>query len=81
MISSLGNLGVEQFHPLTFLTTYVTYGPISDEGDVTVKIIYDHRVLDGRTAARALGTLEETMNGPMLAELMTTHSDVRRAAG
>jgi hypothetical protein len=69
MISSLGNLGVEQFHPLTFLTTYLTYGPIDAAGDVTVKIIYDHRVLDGRTVARALGTLEETLTGPVLAEV------------
>lgn len=69
MISSLGNLGVEQFHPLTFLTTYVTYGPIDAAGDVTVKIIYDHRVLDGRTVARALGTLESILRGPILAEV------------
>jgi hypothetical protein len=36
---------------------------------VTVKIIYDHRVLDGRTVARALGTLEEILQGPIAAEL------------
>lgn len=69
MISSLGNLGVEQCHPLTFLTTYVTYGPISAEGRVTVKIIYDHRVLDGRTVARALVSLEEMLQGPIASEL------------
>lgn len=69
MVSSLGSLGVEQFHPLTFLTTYLTYGPIDASGDVTVKVIYDHRVLDGRTVARALGTLEEMLKGPIVAEI------------
>ncbi|HVS39770.1 MAG TPA: hypothetical protein VMS17_29705, partial [Gemmataceae bacterium] len=61
MISSLGNLGVEQHHPLTPLTTYFTFGPISPSGDVTLKIVYDHRVLDGRCVARCLQTLEEVL--------------------
>ncbi len=69
MVSSLGNFGVEQIHPRTFLTTYLTYGPIDSHGDVDVKIIYDHRVLDGRTVARALVSLEETLNGPILSEI------------
>ena len=70
MISSLGSLGVEQHHPLTFLTTYLTYGPIDPCGAVNVKIIYDHRVLDGRTVARALVALEQAMNGPILREVL-----------
>ena len=52
-ISSLGNLGVEQHHPISPLTTYLTFGPISASGEVNVKIIYDHRVMDGRTVAVA----------------------------
>lgn len=69
MMSSLGSLGVEQFHPLTPLTTYFTFGPISDEGQVTAKIIYDHRVLDGRTVARCLQDLEHILNAELLLEL------------
>jgi hypothetical protein len=69
MISSLGNLGVEQFHPLTPLTTYLTFGPIDDDGRVTVKIIYDHRVLDGRTVARCLIDLERVLQEDLAAEL------------
>jgi hypothetical protein len=68
-ISSLGNYGVEQHHPIAPLTTYLTYGPISAHGDVNVKLIYDHRVMDGRTVARALVTLEEVLNGEILGEL------------
>jgi hypothetical protein len=61
MISSLGNLGVEQHHPLTPLTTYFTFGPISPAAEVTAKIIYDHRVMDGRCVARCLQTLDDVL--------------------
>lgn len=69
MVSSLGNQGVEQMHPLTPLTTYLSFGPIAANGDVTALIVYDHRVLDGRTVAAALVELEVALNGPVLAEL------------
>ncbi|MFO0863905.1 MAG: 2-oxo acid dehydrogenase subunit E2 [Gemmataceae bacterium] len=68
-ISSLGNFGVEQMHPLCPLTTYLTFGPISERGIVNVKIIYDHRVMDGRTVARVLIELERTLQTTLLAEL------------
>ena len=68
-ISSLGNLGVEQHHPIAPLTTYLTFGPISPAGEVNVKIIYDHRVMDGRTVARCLNDLEEMLNTTILEEL------------
>jgi hypothetical protein len=69
MMSSLGNLGVEQHHPLTPLTTYFSYGPIAATGDVTAKIIYDHRVLDGRTVGRALVDLDDILQTVILKEL------------
>lgn len=69
MVSSLGNCGVEQCHPLTTLSTYLSFGPIRANGDVTALVVYDHRVMDGRTVARALMDLEATMNGPILAEV------------
>jgi hypothetical protein len=70
LISSLGNFGVEQFHPLAPHTTYFTFGPISPVGDVTLRIVYDHRVMDGRTVARCLGELEEVLHGPIREELL-----------
>jgi hypothetical protein len=69
VISSLGNFGVEQYHPLSPLTTYVTFGPVRTNGDVKVKIIYDHRVMDGRTVARCLNDLEGILNRDIVAEL------------
>jgi len=69
MVGSLGNLGVEQCHPLTPLTTYLSFGPISESGEVTALIVYDHRVMDGRTVGQALVELESTLNDSILAEL------------
>jgi hypothetical protein len=69
MVSTLGNLGVEQMHPLTPLTTYLSFGPIAANGDVVTLLVYDHRVMDGRTVAGALVDLETAMNGPILAEV------------
>jgi pyruvate/2-oxoglutarate dehydrogenase complex dihydrolipoamide acyltransferase (E2) component len=42
---------------------------IEPDGTVCVRLIYDHRVLDGAMAARALGKLEDVLNGPILNEL------------
>ncbi len=69
MISSLGNLGAEQLHPLTPLTTYFTFGRIADDGEAELKIVYDHRVLDARCVARALRDLEQVLNHDLSAEL------------
>lgn len=75
-ISSLGSLGVEQHHPLTPLTSYFTFGPISPMGQVTVKIIYDHRVLDGRTAAHCLNELQNVLANEIVTELATLKRDI-----
>jgi len=68
-VTTLGGAGVEQVHPLSPLTTTLTFGPIDAWGKVTVKIIYDHRVLDGAYVARRLIDLEEILNNEILDEL------------
>lgn len=68
-LSSYGALGAESIHPISPLTTTLTYGPISSDGHVVVKLIYDHRVLDGAYIARRLADIETTLNGPILHEL------------
>jgi hypothetical protein len=56
-------------HPLTPLTTTLNYGVIDSEGKVTVRIIYDHRVVNGATVARALARLEEILNTSLVEEI------------
>ncbi len=68
-LSSYGSLGAESLHPISPLTTTLTYGPIDANGRICVKLIYDHRVLDGAYVARRLQDLEETLNGVILEEL------------
>ncbi|QFI66338.1 Pyruvate/2-oxoglutarate dehydrogenase complex, dihydrolipoamide acyltransferase [Sinorhizobium alkalisoli] len=68
-LSVYSGLGAESLNPLTPLTTLFNYGPISDEGLVTVRIHYDHRVMDGANVARALERFEKILNGEVAAEL------------
>jgi hypothetical protein len=74
-LSSYGALGAEQIHPISPLTTTLTYGPIDPAtGRVVVKLIYDHRVLDGAYVARRLRDVEDTLNGAILDELLNDRS-------
>jgi hypothetical protein len=68
-VSVYSELGAESLHPLSPLTTVVNYGIIAADGTVTVRIMYDHRVLDGSNVARILERLEEALTGPILDEL------------
>lgn len=69
MISSLGNFGCELLVPHMPLTAYLTFGPISPDGNVAVALAFDHRVMDGRHAARALQDLEQVLNTTLAREL------------
>lgn len=70
-ISSLGSLGAELRSPLLPLTGYLTFGPINEQGEVIVSLTFDHRVMDGRHAARALEEMERVLNTTLLQELQT----------
>jgi hypothetical protein len=68
-VSVYGSLGASSLHPLSPLTTTLNYGEINRRGVVNVRLIYDHRVLDGATVARVLCELEEALRGTMVREL------------
>jgi len=68
-VSVYGSRGASSLHPLSPLTSVLNYGPISPDGAVNVRLIYDHRVLDGATVARVLDDLEKVLNCEILAEL------------
>lgn len=77
-LSTYGSLGAEQFHPISPLTTTLTFGPIDHDGRVCVKLIYDHRVLDGAYIARRLRDIEVALHGPILSELRAGVERARR---
>jgi hypothetical protein len=68
-VSVYSGLGAESFNHHTVLTTSLNYGVIASDGSVAVRVIYDHRVMDGGTVARVLARLEEVLNTDLVAEL------------
>jgi hypothetical protein len=68
-LSVYSALNAESLHPLTPLTTLLNYGVIDSDGSVNVRIIYDHRTLNGATVARALARLEDILNSVVADEL------------
>jgi hypothetical protein len=68
-VSVYSGLGAESLHPLSPLTTTLHYGVIQADGTVTVRLTYDHRVMDGATVAQALSLLNETLLTTILEEL------------
>jgi hypothetical protein len=68
-VSVYSSLGAESLHPLTPLTTSLNYGVIQETGDLTVRVTYDHRVMDGATVARALARLEQVLSHDIAEEL------------
>jgi hypothetical protein len=73
-ISVYSSLGAESLHPLSPLTVTLNYGVIAPNGMVDVRLIYDHRVLDGATVARSLTRLEQVLNTEIRKELEASSS-------
>jgi hypothetical protein len=70
-VSIYSSLGAASLHPLSVTTTTLNYGVIAPDGTVDVRLIYDHRVMDGSSVARALVHLEEVLNTQIAEELRT----------
>ena len=69
VITSVGFQGAAMLNPIAPFTSLLTYGPIQSDGELTVRLVFDHRLYDGVTAARALARLEELLNGSICDEL------------
>ncbi|MFZ4637459.1 MAG: 2-oxo acid dehydrogenase subunit E2 [Pirellulales bacterium] len=69
-ISVVGSLGAAGLHILSPLTTTVNYGTFEEDGSLDVRITYDHRVIDGAPAARALAELEAVLHDEIRSELI-----------
>jgi len=79
-LSVYSGLGAESLHPLSPITTTLTYGVIDADGEADVRLIYDHRVMDGATVARALQRLEDELTTNMAAELRSDATAQSHAA-
>jgi hypothetical protein len=67
VVASLGAAGLHILSPLAFT---LNYGTFEADGSLDVRLTYDHRALDGATAARALVAVEEALHGQILSELL-----------
>lgn len=67
--TTLAGYGAESEWTLMPLTSFLTTSPIRPDGSMTLRLIGDHRVADGRTAARALRELVRCLNEDMRLEL------------
>jgi hypothetical protein len=47
----------------------LSYGPADADGNVVVRLTFDHRIFDGAVAGRALARLEDVLNSSVLEEL------------
>jgi hypothetical protein len=68
-LSVVAGLGASIPHILSPLTTTLNYGVIDEDGTVDVRLTFDHRVLDGAMAARALEDLERVLKCEIVNEL------------
>ena len=75
-VSVYAALDAESLHPISPLTTLLNYGPMSKDGFLDVRIIYDHRVMDGSTVAHALVRLEQILKSVVLEEVRAIASPV-----
>jgi len=68
-VTTVGPSGASTMHPLAPVTSTVGYGLFLEDGCTDVRIVFDHRVLDGALMARSLVRLEEMLHGPILDEI------------
>ena len=68
-LSLTGASGATALNLIGPLTTALNTGVVQDDGTVDVRLHFDHRVLDGMPAARALAELEDALRTGIVAEL------------
>jgi hypothetical protein len=68
-VSVVSALGASGLSLLTPVSTGLNYGVLNADGSLDVRLTYDHRVIDGGTAARALLETEAELQGQILDEL------------
>jgi hypothetical protein len=76
-VSSIASQGAGLVTIIPILTTALHYGLLDAKGRIDMRITFDHRVLDGATAARVLVDLESVLTHEMVREVGAT---IRRAA-
>ena len=81
-ISSVGSLGAGITHLIPLLTSQLHYGMFDTAGGVEMRLSFDHRVLDGATAAVALADMEGILHDEITQECVEeARNSIPTAAG
>jgi len=70
-ITSVAAFGAGELHALSPGPFIVSYGAVSPNHSIEVVIRWDHRVTDAALIAQTLTRLEQALNGPIRAELLS----------
>lgn len=68
-VSSVSQSNANTINLLSPLTSALNYGPISTKGECTIRLTFDHRVMDGLTVAKVLSFIEESINSSIREEV------------
>lgn len=68
-LSTLAAQGVYNRTYPSILASNLTIGPLDEHGRGLVGLLYDHRIMDGVAAVRALRLIEKALHGPVALEL------------
>lgn len=80
-ISVVASLGAAGLHLLSPMSMTLNYGTFEPDGSLDFRLTYDHRVIDGAPAARALAAVEEVLHQQIREELLTEARAAKERAG
>ena len=75
-LTSPAAAGAGMVQLITALTATLHYGLFDPDGHLDMRMTFDHRVLDGAEAARALVALERVLRGPVRDELRAQSKNI-----
>lgn len=77
-VTTVGNWGVESIRPIAPAISILHYGAIEADGKVSIRMTYDHRVLDGIGPSRALNEMEAFLRTEILDELISLNDSPQK---
>jgi hypothetical protein len=76
-LTSVSGQGAGILNLVPLLTSTIHYGLLDDKGGLEVRLSFDHRVIDGATAAESLLHLEVTLLGEILDEVRSLKTPIQ----
>lgn len=68
-ISSVSKFNATTMELLTPLTSALNYSQVEENGNCTLRLTFDHRIMDGQQVAQILAFVEEAINTSVKEEI------------